>query len=433
MKKNVFIVVVLLGSALHSFAQLDSIPVNNSLKVTNPGAYPYGVDIDVNYTGGWDREFGLSYNNTGKVFSFGVYGTSGTMNYGYIGGNTSNPLSNSSPWMVFLPSGNVGINTTTPNAQLEVKSCVDMNNSGTQYVGPLHIGLTNDYGVSQPQQYILLIPAYNGTVGQNSSGMSGRLTIVRGSGSYSNTMQDYDISAQTAYNVSNINVVPRSNQTYPLNIYTVTYNGVPYLALLASEAIWSGGEVNYEGYFWNNVNGVIPQLVLASACTNISEFQSYTYLAGSVLTVNADGYVGVGTSNPQSLFSVEGTITAQQLNITLQNWSDFVFDSTYQPLPLAQVATYVHSNKHLPDIPSAADIARDGLDVGAMQKLHMQKIEELTLYAIEADQKIRRLDSTNNLQQQTLIRQQYLLEQLQAQLQKQQLELDRINTSVSSH
>jgi hypothetical protein len=421
-------------------AQQEQIFPNNSLKVTNPPAFPYGIDIDLNYTGTWTREYGISYDSTGKLFSFGVYGTNGTLNYGYIGGNTTNATAYQNTWMAFLPTGSVGINTTTPHTLLEAKSSVDMGNTGTQYVAPMHIGFTNDYGSGAAAQYILLIPAYAGTVGQASAGMSGRISIVRGGTTTYCAILEYDISAQSAYGETYINVVPKSNQSYPLNIYEVTYSGVPYLAINGADLIRSGGQLNYEGYFWNNYNGVQPQIVLASSCTNISEFQSYTNLAGSILTANADGYIGVGTTNPQSLFSVEGTITAQQLKITQQNWSDFVFDSSYKRMPLEEVSEYVHANRHLPDIPSEAALVKSGLDVGAMQRLHMQKIEELTLYAIEANKQIKTQDSINIQQQKTIAqqrqmldRQQLMLEQLKAQLQNQQGELDKIKASVSSH
>jgi hypothetical protein len=158
------------------------------------------------------------------------------------------------------------------------------------------------------------------------------------------------------------------------------------------------------------------------------------------ITVDSLGNVGIGTQNPQSLLAVEGNLTAKQLNITQTGWSDFVFDSSYQNMSLENLATYVKTNKHLPDIPSAAYIAQSGLDVGAMQKLHMQKIEELTLYAIEANRQINAQDSININQQKTITRQQnildhqqMLLDQMQAQLQKQQGELDKLKETQTAH
>ncbi|GAA4314510.1 hypothetical protein [Compostibacter hankyongensis] len=81
-----------------------------SIRLTNPGSYPYGYNLDVDYPGSWKREYSFSYNHTGKLFVFGVYGTAGTLNYGYIGGNTT--ATTASPWMAFLPSGNVLIGKT---------------------------------------------------------------------------------------------------------------------------------------------------------------------------------------------------------------------------------------------------------------------------------------------------------------------------------
>lgn len=387
-----FIATIVLGAVFPSAAQLDSI-ANSSIKVTNPPSYPYGVDIDVNFTGNWAREFGVSYNGSGKFIGIGAYGTNGTLNYGYIGGNTTGVTGLNNPWQVFLPNGNIGIGTTSPTTLLDVKSGVDLSFSGTRYVGAYPIGLTNDYDAGQAAQFILLIPQFNGTIGEASAGMSGRLTVSRGSTSTYNALVEYDISAQTAYNASNINIVPKSNQSYPLNVYSVTYGGVPYLAVSGADLIYSGGLCSYTGFFWNNINSTKPQMVLASSCTNISEFQSYTYLAGSILTANASGNIGIGTTDPQSLLAVAGLITAQGVAVTQNGWSDFVFDSSYQRMPLDKVAKYTQANKHLPDIPSASDIEKDGLNLGDMQKLQMQKIEELTLYAIDADKRIARQDS----------------------------------------
>ena len=59
------------------------------------------------------------------------------------------------------------------------------------------------------------------------------------------------------------------------------------------------------------------------------------------------------------------------------------FGPEYQKKSLDELEVYIKENKHLPNIPSASQIEKDGLEVGEMQRKMMEKIEELTLYIIE--------------------------------------------------
>lgn len=65
------------------------------------------------------------------------------------------------------------------------------------------------------------------------------------------------------------------------------------------------------------------------------------------------------------------------------NWSDFVFDDDYKLMSLGNLESYIKTNRHLPEIPTAKEVAQDGIDVAAMDAKLLQKIEELTLYVIE--------------------------------------------------
>ncbi|MFZ5964902.1 hypothetical protein ACOXXX_18310 [Thalassococcus sp. BH17M4-6] len=71
-------------------------------------------------------------------------------------------------------------------------------------------------------------------------------------------------------------------------------------------------------------------------------------------------------------------------NTTL-NVPDYVFADDYALRPLSEVAAFIADNKHLPDVPSAADIAEHGLDMTDMQMRLLQKVEELTLYTLEQE------------------------------------------------
>jgi len=90
----------------------------------------------------------------------------------------------------------------------------------------------------------------------------------------------------------------------------------------------------------------------------------------------------------RSALAVNGTITAKELRLSRAGWADYVFDSTYTLMPLSEVDGYIHVHRHLPGIPSAAEVARDGVAVGETQTALLKKIEELTLYTIEQDKKI---------------------------------------------
>lgn len=119
--------------------------------------------------------------------------------------------------------------------------------------------------------------------------------------------------------------------------------------------------------------------------------------------ISQTGRIGIGTGNlePQSLLSVNGTITAKEIKVTMNGWSDFVFDKEYKLPSLDHVESYIKENKHLPDVPSAQDIKKDGLAMANMMAKQMQKIEELTLYVIDLrkqNEKLAQISSELKLQ-----------------------------------
>jgi hypothetical protein len=82
-------------------------------------------------------------------------------------------------------------------------------------------------------------------------------------------------------------------------------------------------------------------------------------------------------------FGVDGKIICTELLVRLvPSWPDYVFDKGYKLRNIYELDNFINTNKHLPGIPKAAEVAK-GLSVGEMQKLQMEKIEELTLYIIQ--------------------------------------------------
>ena len=105
--------------------------------------------------------------------------------------------------------------------------------------------------------------------------------------------------------------------------------------------------------------------------------------SGNLLKITSGGNVGIGTTTPDAKLSVNGTIHTKEVKVDLTGWSDFVFDRDYKLQPLSEVAEYIKSNKHLPGVPSQKEVEENGVNLGEMNKILLQKIEELTLHLIE--------------------------------------------------
>lgn len=114
------------------------------------------------------------------------------------------------------------------------------------------------------------------------------------------------------------------------------------------------------------------------------------------LAVN-NGKVGIGTTNPVEKLSVEGTILAKKVKVSQASadWPDYVFNEDYPLMPLDSVEAFIQANGHLPEIASADEVLNDGIDLGDNQTKLLQKTEELTLYLIGQDKKIKQLTEQN--------------------------------------
>lgn len=102
-----------------------------------------------------------------------------------------------------------------------------------------------------------------------------------------------------------------------------------------------------------------------------------------LMVIRDSGYVGIGTSSPTCALTVIGTISAKEVHVTANGFPDYVFAKDYKLAKLSDVEKYIDENKHLPGIPSAAEVEKNGLGLAEIAKKQMEKIEELTLYMIE--------------------------------------------------
>ena len=102
------------------------------------------------------------------------------------------------------------------------------------------------------------------------------------------------------------------------------------------------------------------------------------------------------TDGPEFSLTAGGDITIPGSFIsgaTTLNVPDYVFDDGYALRPLSEVASFIDAHSHLPDVPSAAQIADTGLDMTAMQMALLKKVEELTLYTLEQEARLARMNT----------------------------------------
>jgi len=116
------------------------------------------------------------------------------------------------------------------------------------------------------------------------------------------------------------------------------------------------------------------------------------------LTVHHNGSVGIGTSTPPEEYklAIAGKMISEEVKVQLQTaWPDYVFNKNYNLPTLQQVENHISEKGHLINIPSAAEVAENGIMLGEMNAKLLEKIEELTLYTIAQEKKIRNQEHRN--------------------------------------
>jgi len=116
----------------------------------------------------------------------------------------------------------------------------------------------------------------------------------------------------------------------------------------------------------------------------------------NVLVIDrATSSVGIGTQSPAGYrLAVNGAIRSKEI-VVETGWSDFVFEPGYDLPTLEDYEAHISEHGHLPDIPSAANVAKHGVKVGEMESKLLQKVEELTLHMIQMNKRIGELECEN--------------------------------------
>lgn len=84
------------------------------------------------------------------------------------------------------------------------------------------------------------------------------------------------------------------------------------------------------------------------------------------------------------LLYVKKGIRTEKVKVELASgiWADYVFEDDYELMSLDKVEEFINTNGHLPNVPSAAEVEKNGINLGEMDALLLEKIEELTLHMI---------------------------------------------------
>lgn len=242
-------------------------------------------------------------------------------------------------------TGNVGIGVTNPTAKLEIVN----NGSGN---ASLRVGITSNRANTNTQ-------------------LNSSLAVI------ANNSSSVAVNGAVAWNHYNNGASPSFAGTF-IQHFGTAMTGNQYGVLAANQGTLVFQNVSSGVIASNGANIHISPLGLVST------------------TFFTNGSVGIGTLTPGSFkLAVEGKIGAREIQVTATNpWPDYVFAPTYKLKPLSEVENFVKLFQHLPDVPSAEDV-KDGVELGKMNTILLQKVEELTLYLIELNKKVEKLEVKN--------------------------------------
>lgn len=308
-----------------------------------------------------------------------IYQTDNTPGFYFFDGTFWNPVNSggTNSWGVngtniySSNTGNVGINTTTPAAKLEVAGLSLFSGGTTKFredAGFLNrILFETNSGTPQFQiqhlntglLMIQKIPASTLDWVMNSSGFVGMGTagpVVR--------LHLYGASGE----------VLRVDGTDP-------QIGLAQAGVLKGVMRLGGNDI-----------------VIGSPASNDTGRVVFRINGGDRMMLHPDGRVSIGTALPATGYSlsVNGKIISSEVKVQLQaNWPDYVFDKKHIRPTLSQLESFIFSNKHLPGIPTAIEVKKEGIELGEMNRKLLEKVEELTIYLIELNKRMETLEKEN--------------------------------------
>ncbi|MES2275714.1 MAG: hypothetical protein V4592_06815 [Bacteroidota bacterium] len=362
---------------------------------------------------------------------------------------SSVPYALSTKMIIKGNSGYVGIGTTSPLSALHVRSAdngvIMAERASGKYVSLY--GALNSSGLSYDNSGNFIIQSQaNADRGTTSNATIRFLMDGSGLATFGNATPTHTITLpSTATGIASYNTADqatnyeRVRQAWISNVYTFTTekggtgamrnfnftggsvgicNTSPqsllHIGATTSDEV-SIGMTDYSGSAGQALAG-LKAGQLSAGLGGTLELQTLNWgsspfaLTTKMTILGNSGYVGIGTTSPDEKLTVYGKIHSQEVKVDLSvPGPDYVFEPTYKLITLPDLKTFVDKNHHLPEIPSAAEMAKNGLDLGDMNTKLLKKVEELTLYLIEKDKQV-------DEQKKQLTQQEARLQQIEEQL-----------------
>jgi len=180
--------------------------------------------------------------------------------------------------------------------------------------------------------------------------------------------------------------------------YLLHLNGLDPVIQLSSTASQPYAAIRGNGDSWLfGYNGLADYEDISIGTQDGTGYRTITLATGgnAKMKILANGNIGIGTLNPGEKLSVNGNIRAKKILVSQTGWPDYVFDSSYSLRSLVEVENFITKNKHLPDMPSAKEVEEKGISIGDNQALMLKKIEELTLYILQLEKRIKQIESVH--------------------------------------
>ncbi len=295
---------------------------------------------------------------------------------------------NSNPWPT---TGNVGIGTTAPNSQLHLH--------GTQnYIGTDKFGQSINFGVTSRQRFT---------------------TTSTGTGVNSGFELRYSVSSMNMINLTSGGNIEISAVNTPSIVFNSSAQRL-FLGNSLQNPTWThrasinidhssanglfirAANVNSYGVLINSINSQQAFRISTGSIGSSTITDRFRVMGSGSLYINLlddseNAIICYGSDQTSENFKVKGNgeVFARRVRVTLDQFPDYVFASEYRLMPLSELRLYINQNSRLPNMPSAQEVGEDGVDLGEINRLLVEKVEELTLYILQLEQDLAQLQSQN--------------------------------------